>query len=126
MNHFVIVAFVKKDFPQSFAQTDWPLHVTIVRPFFSEKNAEEFSKVLKEICSNFKSIQTEGKSLEMFGEKNDAAVTELQNVPELQALHDRVMGGCGEWMEFKTRQFDTYRPHVTDQKENKIEVGEKV
>lgn len=126
MNNYVIVSFLQKGFPQKFLQPNWPLHVTVVRPFFSNKSGIEFIHALTTISSQIKPIYTLGKSREMFGPNSDVSVTELENTPALQSLHDQVMSTSGAWMQFCTPQYKTYRPHVTDQVTGGISVGEEV
>jgi hypothetical protein len=126
MNHYLIVSFLQQDFPLEFLQSDWPLHVTIVRPFFSNHSEEEFVHVLSTICAQTKPLPTAGKSRELFGPNRDIPVTELENTPALQLLHEEIMSVCGAWMEFKTPQYHTYRPHATDQTAGSVSVGEAV
>lgn len=126
MNKYVIVSFLQRDFPLKFLKLDWPLHITIVRPFSSSKSGEEFIRTLTAICSQIKPIYVFGKSREMFGPNNDLPVTELEDTPELQSLHDQIMNVSGVWMEFRTPQYETYRPHVTDQVNGRISAGEEV
>jgi hypothetical protein len=126
MNQYVIVSFLQKEFPQKFLQPGWPLHITIVRPFFSNKSGEEFIQALITICSQIKPMHTLGKSREMFGPNSNVPVTELENIPALQSLHDQIMSELRAWMEFRTPQYKTYRPHATDQATGGISVGEEV
>lgn len=126
MSEYVIVSILQKDAPTTFHKSGWPLHMTIIRPFSSLKSSKDFLDTISMLCSNKKVITTKGKSYEMFGSENDVSVTELDNVPEIQSLHDEIMHACDSWMNFKMPAYGTYKPHVANQGDMKIDVGEGV
>lgn len=126
MPEYVIISLLQKDSPTTFHKSKWPLHMTIIRPFASSKNVKDIIDTLKIFCSNKKVIKTKGKSYEMFGPDKNIPVTELENTTETKSLHDDILHICSSWLEFKKPTYDIYRPHVTDQGNQKISIGESV
>ncbi len=126
MNQFVIVSFLEQDVPASFRKSEWPLHVTILRPFTTEASADDIFGSLKKVGAQTKSIRTVGKSKELFGEHLDVPVVELTLTPELQALRLRIKTKLETQIEFSAPSFDTFRPHVTDAVSLALAVGDEV
>ena len=110
-----------------FSSSDFPVHVTIVRPFLSGIDEKEIIKKMKITSSKNKPMKTSGKSKEMFGPQNNVFVTELENTPEIQKLHNDSLDDLGDSINFELPQYNSnFRPHVTDQKTGKISVGEEI
>jgi 2'-5' RNA ligase len=124
MSKYVIVSMLEPEFPQEFQSSDWPLHVTLLRPFETEVGAVKLIELLKKISDTHQELSTTGKSKEMFGEKEDVAVTELICTPELQKLHDDIKTAFIDDITFIAHQYPTFRPHMTEQNGKSINVGE--
>ena len=125
MSPYLIVSFLKRNHPSVFQKSDWPLHVTIVRPFSSSKAPEEIIKSLTTLCAKTSQLKTIGKSREMFGPENDIHVTELEKTPELQALHEKAIKAI-EPIEFTSFEYPNFRPHITDQGNGSFVVDQEV
>lgn len=126
MNRFVIVSFLNKDIPSVFRKQDWPLHVTVLAPFHSDRSKEELISALTSVSSQNNPIVSVGESQEMFGPKEDIPVIELGNTPELQSLHEQIEDKFSSLVQANAQQHYSFRPHVTNQKSGKIFVGEEV
>lgn len=125
MSRYVIVSFVEDEYPKTFIQSEWPLHVTLVSPFSSTAPTQRLIDILKEVCLLHEKVVTEGKSRELFGPDATISVTELVNTPALQALRDDLREAYRDLIEFTGPQYPSYRPHVTDS-ERSVVVGEKI
>lgn len=125
MKEFLIVSFLKENLPTTFNKRDWPLHVTIVRPFFSEKSSEEVGAVVRDVCSEILSLTLVGKSKEMLGPDNNISVTEVESTVELGSLRNNIIKKIEPFITFKPPLYSTFRPHVTDQRTGSIAIGEK-
>lgn len=125
MTKYVIVSFLEKNPSATFSSSDWPLHVTIVRPFSSSKNPDYFLDILKTHCLNRKKIILSGKSREMFGHDKSIPVTELEKTAEIEDLYRKLMLSLEGNIEFSKPHFDDFRPHVTDHN-RKLGVGDKI
>lgn len=126
MSKYVIVSFVEPEFPQTFSHADWPLHVTVLRPFSTNLSDDELVEKLQDVCARHSPITTEAKSKELFGPENDVSVTELVNTSELQTLHEEISRIFGSDIEFTAPPYPNYRPHVTDNNGKSIQVGDTV
>lgn len=125
-NEYVVVSFLQSEMPSTFRQADWPLHVTIARPFFTPKAVSELLQALKTVASKNKVLRTIGKAKQMFGPNKDVAVVELECTEALQSLHKQVKEVLGPDAMISGPEFKEYRPHVTNQKAAGISVGEEV
>jgi hypothetical protein len=125
MNTFLIVSFLTPP-GQSFPKSHWPLHVTMLRPFRSEKDGENLLKILRQFCDQNKAIETVGLSKELFGTHKDILVTELRKTPELISLHADITTVFDPFICFNDMEFKTFRPHVTKQGEDEASIGQSI
>jgi 2'-5' RNA ligase len=127
MYKYVIVSFLE-EIPNGyiFNRNNWPLHLTIIRPFLSPDESDYFVEKLKFICSKNNRIQLTAKSEELFGLNKDIPVIELEMTGDLQNLHDEVKQVLKDSIEFESALYADFRPHVTTQGNKSIKVGEDI
>jgi hypothetical protein len=126
MEKYVIVSILTPQPPASFIQSEWPLHVTLLRPFSTELPPEIVVSKFTVACKDQKIIATKGKSKELFGPDNDVPVTELELTTELQLLHTALKTDFEGEIEFTSAQYPDFRAHVTKNLGRQIGVGELV
>jgi 2'-5' RNA ligase len=126
MRNYVIVCFLSKNPPHEFPNSEWPMHVTILRPFTSEHSPDDFVRVLVPICARTQILTLAAKSEELFGPNRDVEVTELTLTEELKLFQNQILEACAPWTTFKGPSFPEFRPHVTAQKEGRITIGNTV
>ncbi|MDB5244374.1 MAG: 2-5 ligase family protein [Parcubacteria group bacterium] len=124
MRKFVIVSLLTKDCPTTFQKTDWPLHLTLARPFLSPDSNEELIQKVTLACANQTPLVTRGVSRALFDRyQRKIAATEVEHTPELLRLHTQIRDAIGP-VQAVGESYDTFRPHVSDQAAEAIEVGQ--
>lgn len=126
MNKYIIVSFLEDVLAgTTFAESKWPLHVTLMYSFFSSRDQKDLIDRLKQTLSEVQKFNLIGKSVEFFGQDLDREVTELQSKPELSSLNTLLKETFKEFMEGPTvDKYPIYRPHVTRNDGKGIEIGE--
>ena len=125
-DELIIVSFLKGNPPYSFTRSNWPLHVTIVRPFHCSKSSSELITALSVVASENKSFSTIGIAKEFFGPNHDVPVITLKDTNELLSLHEQAVQACGPDMILTGPIFNEYLAHVTEQKSGSISIGTKI
>jgi 2'-5' RNA ligase len=128
MNKYIIVSFLE-GIPAGtvFAESKWPLHVTLMYSFFSSRDQGDLIDRLKQTLSVVKEFNLVGKSVEFFGPDLDREVTELELNSELGSLNKQLKESFKEFMEEPTvDKYPIYRPHVTKNEGKGIDPGEVV
>lgn len=127
MNKYIIVSFLEKVPPGTvFSNTEWPLHVTILRPFFSDGESSRLIEILQNSVKGKQTISLFGKTKEMFGQNRDIEVTELGHTTEIQNLHESIKNAFKPHICFESEQYPHYRPHVTKRGNGGVATGEEV
>ena len=121
MSKFVVVSFLQ-DPPAAFQASDWPLHVTIIRPFVTDTSLSELTSAIERISADSQKSDVVGKGKEVFGPEK-RSVTELELSPQLQELHEDAMREFGSYVIPESHVF-SFRPHVTDQVSGTLDVDE--
>jgi 2'-5' RNA ligase len=127
MNKYIIVSFLEDvSSGMKFQKSEWPLHLTIIPPFFFNKEEKQLINLLNSSFTNKKPITLIGESKEMFGPEREVEVTVLKNTEAIQELHNDIQERLRNWIIFKSKQYPDYRPHVSGQGEKEINVGKKI
>jgi hypothetical protein len=124
MQKFIVVSFTETEFPQEFPDQEWPFHVTLLGSFSTHMAKDELGRRLGEACAPHAPITVTGKSRELFGPHNDVPVTEVFCPDALATLRADIIRGFGTFVEYASRPYPTYRPHVTDQRGGHLRVGD--
>jgi 2'-5' RNA ligase len=125
MNKYVIVSFLENiPVDTIFADSQWPLHVTLIRPFVSLAKEEELIATLTKALEETKSFSLVGISEEMFGPESNIPVVELERTPQAIALNASLKSAFDSSMDKSVPDMYTeFRPHVTSQVGGGITVG---
>ena len=125
----IIVSFFEDLKPgYRFAASNWPLHLTLVRPFTTEGPVESIETALTKALDQQPAIAMDFGEIGQFGPHEDVPVTTVVKTPELQNLHDRLRALMEEYGAVNNTQWSgkEYRPHVTHQHHGKMEPGQSV
>ncbi len=126
-NNYVLVSFVDEiPVHTTFSAHDWPLHVTIIRPFISKIPENELIQIIDNCLANHHSYSVHGLRDEMFGPDKNIRVTELEYTQDIQVLHNNLSSALDHCVDFKPSEFNEYRPHITEQENKRINIGEKL
>ena len=119
-NSFVIVAFLKSpDEGMVFDASQWPLHITVIPPFFVDALYDQatFLKDIEQSTSKTESISFTIGEKTLFGKNNDVPVFTLQKNAGLERLHNLLLKTLHQRyrVSFTEPQFvgENYRPHIT-------------
>lgn len=128
MNRYVIVSFLGKvPAGTSFTRTQWPLHITLIRPFDSYASEAELVAELTGALRYTKIFSLTGVSEELFGPELNIPVLELERTTDIVALNILLKRRFTNLANPSTPDiFTEYRPHVTHQAEGKISVGDTI
>jgi 2'-5' RNA ligase len=109
-----------------FDAEHWPLHVTLAANFVVDrKNVSLFEK-LAELATDEKPVTTTASDDYYFGPQKQVHVTTLVMTPELQALHNRVIGllkGLDATFDAPQYQEEGYRAHAAVQASKRLHKG---
>jgi hypothetical protein len=125
---YTIVCFLEpENAPANFSAVDWPLHVTMLDTFKTSWAVEELSRAIRETVSNIASFNIKPVKQAMLGPNKDVPVKLLKQDESILNLHSRLLALSEEGsFVFNTPDFvgDGFLPHVTDQRDGQVEVGE--
>ncbi len=123
----IVVSFFQELEPgYRFSASDWPLHLTLVRPFSTEEPVEDIETALTEVFSEQSAITIDFGEVAQFGPREDVPVTTVVKTPELQDLHDRLLAVVEVPDAVNNPQWsgNEYRPHVSHQRQGAMPPGE--
>lgn len=127
MSKYVIVSFVDEVVVgQVFNKTKWPLHLTLVQPFLSEKGDDFLIEQIITIANGHEQFPMLAKAEEKFGQNNDILVVELEMNPEAQKLNTDLVDVLKSFIVKDSFEYPNYRPHITKNGTNAIKVGDSV
>lgn len=94
--------------------TQWPLHMTIV-PWFKAPDLTAVEEKLKPIAAEHRPFDVEVGERAYFGPRGKLPVMRIENIPELQSLHEDILRAVTEsgWHMEGRYTGQHYTPHVT-------------
>lgn len=123
---FCVVSFVGAA-PDEFGRDAWPLHVTWVPPFDAvEREAVE---AVERAVAGRTPVVTEAVGEAWFGARRDVRVAELARTAEVDALHRALLAALADGGVDVTRMRhvrDAFRPHVSEQRGERLALGTQV
>lgn len=127
MERFVIVCFLGQPPQGTFRSAEWPLHMTLVRPFnYEGPEAKLLSSLVICAQSGTQLALTASERL-LFGHQEHIPVTTINPTPELQSLHYALISSLQTLgAELNSSSFNgstEYHFHVTDQRDEMIPPG---
>lgn len=124
----IVVSFFEElDAGYRFPASDWPLHLTLVRPFaVAEESVADLEEKLAKTFSQQDPIGITFEKSAQFGPEQNVPVTTIAVNAELQSLHDRLLALTEENGASNDPRWSgaAYRPHVTRQRTGAMEPGE--
>lgn len=112
-----------------FSSRNWPLHTTFIDTFAIDLDVETLEKILTEMTSKLDTTSTKAIGDEFFGAKKEVHVILLENNDDMKTIHHKLLGRLKKCnIELNDPQFseEGYLPHVTVQKNSKVEIGDTV
>ncbi|SIN69757.1 2'-5' RNA ligase family protein [Agromyces cerinus] len=127
MTHFVVVLPLSPLGPdESFTVADWPLHVTLVEPFTTERPDELVAAVLGGVAREARPISSAAGEPAMFGRRHDVPVTLIRDGGEISALRSATLAALATaGIEPGHLRID-FRPHVTVKRHGRLGTGDRV
>ncbi|MGR2753975.1 2'-5' RNA ligase family protein [Agromyces arachidis] len=110
----VVLPLDPLDAGAAFPVSAWPLHVTVVEPFETHRDAAWVIGLLDPHVRGRRTVVAEAYDRAMFGPKHDVPVTLVRDPGPLGALRVRLLGALREADVDVARARPDYRPHVTD------------
>lgn len=125
---YVIVAFLRLQSEPIFKRTSWPLHLTILGPFFTNHEFMVLADKMRAVCNEHKPMTLVGKERRKFGRRNDVPATTVERTPELHQLHTKLLERLSDTIELKVLEHSgrNYAPHVSDRMTSKLKQGETI
>ncbi|MBM7829947.1 2'-5' RNA ligase [Agromyces cerinus] len=127
MTRFVIVLPLSPlTAAESFTVADWPLHVTLVEPFATDRPSEVVAAALGRVARDASAITSTAGEPAMFGRRHDVPVTLIRDGGEISALRGEALSALAA-AEVETGHLRTeFRPHVTVKRHGRLERGDRV
>jgi len=109
---YIIVAFLNEP-KENFRASEWPQHVTIIRPFSTSQSTEELVQKIEEVASNHNALVLHGKARRLFGPLMNIRVTKMEDSPDLLSLYEDMQSALGSDIETIGKTFP-FKAHITD------------
>ena len=127
MAHFVVVLPLSPlTAGESFTVADWPLHVTLLEPFTTDRPDEIVAAVLREVASGARPIRSTAGESALFGRRHDVPVTLIHDGGELSALRATTIAALDGAGVAAGRPRTDFRPHVTVKRRGGVDPGDRV
>lgn len=121
--------FVHRIDKQSEMDEHIPLHMTALHWFQADIDAERLVENVRARVETVTSITTTATSEDMFGPHKDIPVVRLERTTQLLGLHLSLLEiakNAGAVLDERWVGADKWNPHVTHQRDGRLDVGAKV
>ncbi|HEU4757441.1 MAG TPA: 2'-5' RNA ligase family protein [Agromyces sp.] len=108
---------------EGFPVSAWPLHVTVIEPFETHRDAEWVANLVGRVLHGRRAIDALAYDRAMFGPRRDVPVALLRDDGPLGAMRTRLLRALREADVDVARARVDYRPHVTDNSNGSILPG---
>lgn len=132
MSRFTLATWILAETPPvgfTFDSRNWPLHITIVPPFFYDGGVNDLTAHLREVTDDLGRFEIEVGAVDYFGPNNDVEVNVINPNTSLARLHEQIVRKLGELgVSFHQAQFSNegYRPHATVHGEVRVNEGQRI
>jgi 2'-5' RNA ligase len=130
MQKYVIVYFIDSVTDGTrFSAASWPLHITLVSNFVTDREGSNLDWKLKQISSIQQPIIVQAQKNEYFGKNKDIKVTVMHPNLDLQKLHEklfRLLSNDGALFDEPQFLLDGYRAHATVQENSGVQPGQSI
>lgn len=126
MKQYVIASLLTANVPPLFKRTEWPLHLTLAGPFFSDHEFAHIAEKMKHACTETRAMTLTGTSRKMFGRDKNVPGTLIERTEELHAFHNRLFDALMGMVTIKIPEHNRrdYCPHVSDRQSGHISPGQ--
>ncbi|MHA6667655.1 2'-5' RNA ligase family protein [Homoserinimonas sp. A447] len=111
----------------SFAVSEWPLHVTVLPPFLTDASASEVADAIRSAASAHPAMKVVAAQDELFGRRHDIPVTLIAENEQLTALHQALRAAVRPFAAAPDEPAFTgagFRPHVTVKTHGRVHAGD--
>ncbi|WP_173922279.1 2'-5' RNA ligase family protein [Agromyces sp. Marseille-P2726] len=127
MARFVVVlTLAALDAGDEFTVADWPLHVTLVEPFSTERPAIVVAGALRTALAGSAVVRATAGEDAMFGRRRNVPVTLVHDGGQLSALRTRALDGLDRAGVDTGHVRADFRPHVTRKRHGRLHAGQRV
>jgi 2'-5' RNA ligase superfamily len=126
MKQYVIASLLTPETTPLFKRAEFPLHLTLAGPFFSDREFGEIAEKMNEVCANTTTMTLRGTERRMFGRDRNLPGTMIERSPELYALHNNLFDALKGMVTIKVPEHNraAYNPHVSDRPTGKVLPGQ--
>ncbi|MHA6694268.1 2'-5' RNA ligase family protein [Homoserinimonas sp. A520] len=111
----------------SFAVSEWPLHVTVLPPFLTDASASEVGDAIRSAASDHPAMKVVAAQDELFGRRHDIPVTLIDENEQLTAMHQALRAAVRPFAAAPDEPAFTgagFRPHVTVKTHGRVHAGD--
>ncbi|MFC9560251.1 2'-5' RNA ligase family protein [Agromyces sp. NPDC056965] len=110
----------------SFTVADWPLHVTLVEPFLTDRPPQLIAAALSGVALEARAISSTAGEPALFGRRHDVPVNLVRDGGEIAALRTKGLAAlAAAGIEIIHPRAD-FRPHVTAKRHGRLSLGDRV
>jgi hypothetical protein len=126
MREYVIASIKNPPNQQFFKRHNWPLHLTLLGNFYSNIDLNLLKRLFSDSSRELRNIKVKCKSKQMFGPSKDIPVMELVKTEELNNIHHGLYEALKTEITLERPYINLkyYRPHVTDQADDKMHIND--
>jgi len=111
---------------ESFTVAAWPLHVTLVEPFATDRPNEVVVAALSGVARDARTITSTAGEAALFGRRGDVPVTLIRDGGEISALRAKALAALAAAEVDAGHPRTDFRPHVTVKRHGQVRPGERV
>ena len=126
MHEYVIASIKNLPDQQLFKRHNWPLHLTLLGNFYSNIDQDLLLKLFSDSSKGIRKVKVKCKSKQMFGPNKNIPVMELVKTEELNDIHHGLYEALKTEITLERPYINLkdYRPHVTDQADDKMHIND--
>ncbi len=113
----------------SFAVSDWPLHVTVLPPFATAAPASEIAEAMSAVAQAVPAIAGTAGPDAMFGRRHNVPVTLVEENEQLNAMHRALVAAVRPFAAAPDERAFTgsgFRPHITIKNSSRAHDGDRL
>lgn len=111
----------------SFAVSEWPLHITVLPPFLTDATASVVEAAIRSAASAYSALIVVAAHEERFGRRHDVPVTVVADNEQLNALHQSLRAAVRPFAATPDEPAFTgtgFRPHITMKTHARVHEGD--
>ncbi len=127
--YLLVNIIATQEYLTSFSSKDWPLHLTLLMHFNTDRPVKYLVKGLTDCTTKHKSFEVLVENESFFGTHLDTLVSVLQLNKKIKDLHTdlmRVANKLGVTYDEPNKVGAGFRPHVSVQRGEKLSIGKTI